>query len=102
MAGPFRSACLQNEFPNTKSSSGTFGPSKEMIFTRVDVSKHFVEYFALFFLCFLTHCPPKDWFARLKTVVLQAESDKWSDRVVAQLGTDSMPMFKANRGFCLW
>ena len=38
----------------------------------------------------------KDWFAHLKTVVLQIESDKGSDRVVAQLATDSAPMFKSN------
>ena len=39
----------------------------------------------------------KDWFAHLKTVVLQVESDKGSDRAVAQLATDSAPMFKSNR-----
>ena len=41
----------------------------------------------------------KDWFAHLKTVVLQVESDKGSDRAVAQLATDSAPMFKSNREY---
>ena len=32
----------------------------------------------------------------MKTVILQIEADKGSDRVVAQLATDSAPMFKNN------
>ena len=44
----------------------------------------------------------KDWFARLKAVVAQVEADKGSERVVAQLATDSAPMFKENYEYRKW
>ena len=44
----------------------------------------------------------KDWFSRLKAVVAQLEADKGSERVVAQLATDSAPMFKANVEYRKW
>ena len=37
-----------------------------------------------------------DWYSHLKAVILQIESEKGSDRVVAQLATDSAAMFKNN------
>ena len=36
----------------------------------------------------------KHWFAHLKALILKIESDKASERVVAQLASDSAPMFK--------
>ena len=36
----------------------------------------------------------KDWFHCLKSLILKIESDKGSERVVAQLASDSAPMFK--------
>ena len=45
----------------------------------------------------------KDWFPRLKALILKIESDKGSERVVAQLASDSAPMFKNSfeyRRFC--
>lgn len=36
----------------------------------------------------------KDWFTHLKALILKIEADKGSERVVAQLASDSAPMFK--------
>ena len=36
----------------------------------------------------------KDWFVHLKALILKIEADKGSERVVAQLASDSAPMFK--------
>ena len=36
----------------------------------------------------------KDWFTCLKSLILKIEADKGSERVVAQLASDSAPMFK--------
>ena len=41
----------------------------------------------------------KDWFVRLQALLARIESEKGSDRVVAELACDSAPMFKNNHEY---